>query len=498
MALAITATQTTFAGGILTNTNQSINFLRNPARDGAIGIDGVFYNPAGVKFLKDGFHFSFAWQYASQTREVTTTNPLFTLGAKNNGQATKEYKGEATAPFLPSIQAAYNKGRWSFQFNVAVNGGGGKATFKHGIGSFEGAVGGIGYQLNSAAKQLQAGGINVPGVTGYDMDSYVQGKQFYFGFTLGAAYQVTKNLSVYGGLRALYGTASYKAKIDNIKVMSGTNSYTLPGYLEAVGNGIKTTTQAVIAQYVQAGLTTEQAMQQPKVQQLVGIGKDMTARAEQLAPYFNGVNLQSDQTGFGVAPIIGIDYKLGNLNLAAKYEFRTKMALKNKSTVKEAMAIEAVNQFRDGTSVREDTPAMLAVGAEWSVLPEVRLNAGYHHFYDKDAKKYADRQKLLKGGTNEYLGGVEWDAAKRLTVSGGFQITRYGLSDAYMSDMSFVVNSWSFGLGAKYQVSDKVSVEAAYFKTNYGDYKTAKTEAGVQNSFTRTNRVLGVGVNVSL
>ena len=37
-----------FAGGILTNTNQSVHFLRNPARDAAIGLDGVYTNPAGV------------------------------------------------------------------------------------------------------------------------------------------------------------------------------------------------------------------------------------------------------------------------------------------------------------------------------------------------------------------------------------------------------------------------------------------------------------------
>ena len=29
------------AGGLLTNTNQNVSFLRNPARDAAIGIDGV-------------------------------------------------------------------------------------------------------------------------------------------------------------------------------------------------------------------------------------------------------------------------------------------------------------------------------------------------------------------------------------------------------------------------------------------------------------------------
>ena len=42
VGLMLTATvSTAHAGGILTNTNQSIDFLRNPARDAAIGLDGV-------------------------------------------------------------------------------------------------------------------------------------------------------------------------------------------------------------------------------------------------------------------------------------------------------------------------------------------------------------------------------------------------------------------------------------------------------------------------
>ena len=48
--LAVTAT-TAQAGGILTNTNQSIDFLRNPARDAAIGLDGVYSSPAGGAFM---------------------------------------------------------------------------------------------------------------------------------------------------------------------------------------------------------------------------------------------------------------------------------------------------------------------------------------------------------------------------------------------------------------------------------------------------------------
>ena len=102
--------QASRAGGILTNTNQSIDFLRNPARDAAIGLDGVYSNPAGVAFLPEGFHLGFNWQYAHQTRTITSTNPVFALGRKNNGATVKEFEGVADAPVIPSIQAAWNKG----------------------------------------------------------------------------------------------------------------------------------------------------------------------------------------------------------------------------------------------------------------------------------------------------------------------------------------------------------------------------------------------------
>ena len=63
LAITLVAAQTVMAGGLLTNTNQNISFLRNPARDAAIGIDGVYSNPAGVIFLGDGFHLSAVQHY---------------------------------------------------------------------------------------------------------------------------------------------------------------------------------------------------------------------------------------------------------------------------------------------------------------------------------------------------------------------------------------------------------------------------------------------------
>ncbi len=502
VALLSAVSGTALAGGILTNTNQNVAFLRNPARDGAIGIDGTYSNPAGVAFMDEGTHLSINWQAAWQTRTIETTNPVFTMSKDFNGQP-QHYEGKASAPFIPSVQAAYNKGKWSLQFNFSVTGGGGKCEFSNGLGSFEGAVG----QIAAGLRQFGvSAGLPAAVVTsGYDCNSYMQGKQYYFGFTMGAAYKVTDNFSVYGGIRVLYGSATYKAKIDNIKVITaatpdGVDFGQYYDQLKPYINGAAQNYEAAIATYARAG---------QEIPADIINGYTSIRKLQAVESYREGVNLQSDQSGVGFAPILGADLKLDKFNFAVKYEFRTKMSMENKSTVKEAHAIDAVNVFRDGTSIREDQPSLLAFGVQYTPVECVRINAGYHHFYDKAAKKtyykmneagvstrYDNKNDMLANGTNEYLGGAEWDITKKLTASAGFQITRYGNTDEYINDISFVVDSWSYGLGVKYQVTDKIAVNAAYFKTCYDDYTTAVDANGVQNSFTRSNRVGAIGVDI--
>ena len=79
------------AGGLLTNTNQNVSFLRNPARDAAIGIDGVYSNPAGVVFLGEGFHLSLNVQNVHQTRTIKTGFPLFVNNFSNPDQQAVSY-----------------------------------------------------------------------------------------------------------------------------------------------------------------------------------------------------------------------------------------------------------------------------------------------------------------------------------------------------------------------------------------------------------------------
>lgn len=490
-ALILTVAGTSFAGGLLTNTNQNIIFLRNPARDAAIGIDGVYSNPAGVAFLSEGFHLSLNIQNARQTREVLTGyGNLFQNNVNNPATAEnnfiRKFKGDADAPIIPSIQAAYNKDKWSFQFGFAIMGGGGKCKFDNGLGSFEGVVASIPAQLIAGGinNSLQAMGTQLTG--GYSFDPYMRGRQYYYGFTLGSAYKINKNLSVYGGVRLIYGSANYFGYVKNIAFQQNAGGNLSMVAAPAFFTGLAGALNQQAGQLEMAGAVEQAAALKQQAAQMQGY-----------AAMTQDIELNCDQTGWGIAPIIGIDYKTGKLNLAAKYEFKTRMRLKNESANSEsAKAIAMLGKYANGKRVAEDSPALLTVGAQYEVLPSLRLMAGWHHYFDVDTKQYT---KDMLGDTNEYLIGAEYDINKYVQISGGMQKTDYDMKDNGMNDISFNVSSYSFGFGVGVNVAKNVKVNLAYFQTNYEDYDKVQNIGGmtVSDSFTRTNRVLGVGVDMT-
>ncbi len=192
--------------------------------------------------------------------------------------------------------------------------------------------------------------------------------------------------------------------------------------------------------------------------------------------------LNCDQTGWGFTPIIGVDYKLGKWNLAAKYEFKTRMRLKNRT----GENTSGLEEYDDGKKIAADLPAILTLGAQYELLKNVRLSGGFHYYFDKQATQYKNREEHLDGGSWEVLAGMEYDINKRWTVSAGWQTSHYGLGDdsKYITDMSFVTNSNSVGIGARFQLRKKVALNIAYFKTFYKHYKKDFEDyGGVKDKF---------------
>ena len=535
LTAAIASSSVSFAGGFLTNTNQNVAFNRMMSREASIGIDGVYYNPAGVVFLGDGHHLSINWQLAYQDRTIKNDYSLFTNNV-NSPITPREFKGEAFAPVIPSFQYAYNKGRWSFQGNFALTGGGGKCTFDNGLGSFERIVAETAMAACGLARTVDGvlgsvlgrevsmfGSDQAFGAGGkYSYNSYMHGRQYYFGLSLGAAYKVSDNFSVFGGVRGIYATTNYYGYVEDIKV----------------GN-------------------------MPLYMVLDPTKKDAA-----------NIELSCDQNGIGFTPIIGVDFKTGKWNFSAKYEFKTRMRLKNKSvnlvpsignlpanlssqmtqiltaqftqaglpaeqaaakaeaaatavlanqTVQKTMLglknqfdtelDEAIGEYADGKKIAADIPAYLSVGVGYSPIDPLRINVGFHFFDDKNAKAYNNRQEKLDHGTLEYNAGVEYDINKKFTVSAGWQSTNYGLPEEeattskdkrFMDDKSFVTSSNSVGLGGVWHFNKKMSFTVAYFHTFYQHKKTTESVELIPGNainysadYSRNNNVFAAGIDIN-
>ena len=216
------------------------------------------------------------------------------------------------------------------------------------------------------------------------------------------------------------------------------------------------------------------------------------------------LKLDCVQRGWGYTPIVSIDYHQGPLTLAARYEFRTKLNTKNKTTELPQGLGELAAPYEDGRHVRYDMPSLLSVAAGYEFSPKFRGTLEYHFFDDKHAKMSGDRQKTLKHGTHEFLAGVEGDLNDKWTLSCGVQRTDYGLTDEYQQNTSFACDSYSVGLGAAVKLTDKIRLNAGYFITIYEDYTKTYTAAqggymgtgyAGSETFSRTNHVIGVGVD---
>ena len=272
----------------------------------------------------------------------------------------------------------------------------------------------------------------------YTINNAMDGNQFIYGVQLGVSYRVNKWLGLFAGGRMNYFTGGYEGFL-MAKVKDG-----IPGL---AGQGLAS------------------------------------------------IELDCDQTGWGLTPILGADVKLGKWNIGLKYEFMTNLNIENKTRKNSVNGQEdALEDYKDGVNTPNDIPALLTAAVGYEILPTVRASVEYHHFFDKAAGMAGGKEKYLDHGTHEFLVGAEWDVIKYLTVSGGYQLTNYGQTDQFQSDTSFSCDSYSLGFGAAVHMTKHLTLNVAYFWTNYTDY-TKNIAEGAQNVYGRTNKVFGLGID---
>ncbi len=480
-----------FAGGIVTNTNQSCSWIRMLARDASTDIDAVYYNPAGVMELPNGLHLSFNNQTIIQKREIKNEYPLLN---------DKTYKGDVFIPSIPTAFFTYKQDKWAVSGGFTIVGGGGGADYKTGLPSFEIPIS----NLKSLLTPL--------GVTAYKTNISFEGASTYFGFQLGGAYKINEMISAAAGVRYVYAINTYKGHIKDIQVNPANNWMRADKFLNDVAAqcdagsaqyaaGAQQAQQAIDS-YTQVGLTDSVAKYTAMKQFLLGEKAKLDAQSTMMrgnAAQLGDKEVDVTQTGTGICPYLGLNLLLleKKLNVGLKYEFITKMKVEN-DTKK-----DDVKMFPDGEKTASDVPALLSVGVSYQWLPNFKTSLGFHYYFDKDAdygKKdsiHTGNDYFIEDNAYEIAAGIEFLPSEKLTLSVGYLYASMGAAMAFQTDLSYSLSSHSFGFGGMYKVSDRFNIELGIFYTNYTDgEKTISygNNLNVKETYYKNNVVGSIGL----
>lgn len=255
---------------IVTNTNQSVLFFRFPSRNASTDLDAVYYNPAGLVKLQDGFHIALHNQTIFQDKTVTNTFLFLN---------DPEYLGETRVPVFPNVYAVYKKSGLALSLGFGPIAGGGSADYAEGLPSFE-------VPISMIPALLSAAGLPT---TQYSAKISFNGSSVYYGFQANIAYALSDILSAAVGLRYVYAVNKYEGSIKDILVNARHP------LLNPAGNMIPASTF------------------------LGAQAADMEVDAKQV--------------GSGITPIVGLHIApTENFKVGARYEFNTKLELENQTT----------------------------------------------------------------------------------------------------------------------------------------------------------------------
>jgi len=533
-----------FGGGIVTNSNQSAYWVRTLVRDAAIGPDAVHFNPAGLTKLSDGFHFSLSSQTIFQNKAVT--NDYAFLSPR-----PKKFIGDVVAPVFPSFFATWKKNKIAISFGFTTIGGGGGATFEDGLPAFEQGISDMAHFLSHY------------GATDYRREVYFKGTSRYLGYQLGLTYQINDVISVYGGLRYVTVKNTYEGYLKNVEVNMGGNwtevSDVFSGMAAQAGAGatgassISGTMGALIGGGVPGTFTLAQAEgagaispeQRAQIEGgLTALGIPASLQIGQIQTACDGAYVQYtaaaaeasqtaaltgmlfnqtadiEQKGNGFAPIIGVNLAINEkLNIGLKYEFKTRIQVKNKRLSQNDFIIDMTDAgapiyfLQDGTKVDNDMPAVFSAGIDYKVTPKLTAAGGFHYYWDKDVSygkqinyEYVKNSEVIDDNNYELAFGLEYSLTDKWFLSGGFLLAHTGVSQDYQSDLSYSLSSNTFGGGLGYKLNDKMMINIGVSYTGYKEdtkyyphiYRPTETQISSTDTYSKNALILAIGLDLSL
>lgn len=524
--LLVGSSLNTFAGGLLTRTNQSATYSRMLSRNASMDIDAVYYNPAGLFKYDDGWHFSLNNLTRHQEDKITSQYPLLRSGF---------YDGEGLSEISPSFFLLYKKKSMTLSFAWLPVVSEVPVVYGSGIPSLE-----IG---PSSIKRIPG-----VGITDYRADISFTARSTFGALQAGANYELGDDVSVFMGARIVAGRNLYSGYIRDIGVKVDNQFYPASGFFEERGNAYLEdaasavevvsrlnqqmdeygTTYLTLLQLYQSGFITEadkngllgflvingmpSANDNWTVLQVRNGYKSLITEKERMSGILleragsaDDQKIAHTQKGVGWAPVLGICFAPSDqLSIAFRYEHKTRIRL---STNWEE---DETGLFREEEFFRTDIPSLFAFGAAYQPYKWLETHLSFNLFGDKfvswgfNFRDQVHKQKTLRRIEDNSWDaglGIQFNVKERLSFSLGGLYRYTGPAATWQSDFRYELSSVSGALGLQWQITPQVTLDAGFYNTFYDPLELTFNDPDTGNYnevYNRSSLGFGIGLSYSI
>lgn len=481
---------------LFTIPNQSAQYIRMPSRATMIDVDAVYFNPANLPDLGNGFQISINNQILSQTSQITSDYQLF-----NNGP--NDYEGKVSSFVFPSVFVNWNINKTSFHGAFIIVGGAGGVDYQNLPVSDRGASD-VPYAITNSAfgatpsirDHDATNGTTYSNIADYRFDFSNKGLGFSPGYQVGMAHKLNKYFSFGFDFRWMQQTFSSEGEVTNIEILPDTdnpsiNNWVSPGdYLRLVGSNTG------VSAYDDFGGTYD----------ILGADRFINIR----------------QKGSGITFIPSILIKpTKKLSIALKYEHRTKVILETLVRDGKDGGIQynpatGLREpiFVDGEKIRADMPGFVSWGVGYQVFDKWRVNVGGRYMFF-NGTDFNGREAYLNRSYYELEFSTEYQVAKKFLVSAGYTYNKANVDSEYHNDVDFWIPGHTVGFGGRIDFTQTLSFDfgamitrnvAQSFTYDNHFYSDGVTLAGkpdnYDNAYTMDFRkhsfIIGLGLNIKI